>query len=118
MNPAAFASKANAKFAQNGQPMTFVRVTESGSPDPATGLPERVVERVSFGGMWDTIRVNEIGGLIQAGDAVIWAGGGAIPAPDITDSIEVDGRSYDIITIEAIKPGAVAIAYKMYVRGV
>ena len=116
MNPSALAAKATKKFGQNGQAMTFVQETESGQPNASTGLPSIVQTRTSFKGMWDTVSLNEIGTLIQVGDAVIWAGGNAIPAPDITDWIEVDGKAWDIVNVEPTKPGNVPILYKIYVR--
>lgn len=116
MNPSAMAAKANKKFAQYGQQMTYVQESEHGQPDPATGLP--VVERTfhDFMGMWDTVNIQELGTLIQAGDAVIWAAGNAVPEPDITDWVKVGDKAWDIITIEATRPGAVPILYKLYVR--
>ena len=116
MNPSALAAKATKKFGQNGQTMTFVQETESGQPNASTGLPSIVQMRTTFNGMWDTVSLNEIGTLIQVGDAVIWAGGNAIPAPDITDWIEVDGKAWDIVNVEPTKPGNVPILYKIYVR--
>lgn len=116
MNPSALASKASKKFGQFGQSMTFVQETENGQPDPFTGISEIVQTRTAFKGMWDTVKIAELGSLIQVGDAVIWAGGDSIPAPDITDWIEVDGKAWDIINVEPTKPGPVAILYKLYVR--
>lgn len=116
MNPSVLAAKVTKKFGQYGQAMTFVQETESGQPDPYTGIATIVQTRTAFRGMWDTVQLNELGSLIQAGDAVIWAGGGSIPAPDITDWIDVDGKAWDIVNIEPTKPGSVAILYKLYVR--
>lgn len=116
MNPSAFAAKANKKFSQYGQSMVFVQETEDGLPDPSTGLPTITTTLTTFTGLWDTVNVQELGTLIQAGDAVIWAAGNAIPVPDITDWIRVGTKAWDIITIETIKPGSVPIAYKLYVR--
>lgn len=116
MNPSALASKASKKFAQFGQSMTFVQETESSSPNPSTGLADIVQTRTAFKGMWDNVQLNELGTLLQVGDAVIWTGGDAIPTPDITDWVEVDGKAWDIVNIESTKPGAVAIVYKLYVR--
>ena len=116
MNPSALAAKATKKFGQYGQAMTFVQETESGQPDPYTGIATIVQTRTDFRGMWDTVQLNELGSLIQVGDAVIWAGGDSIPAPDITDWIDVDGKAWDIVNIEPTKPGSVAILYKLYVR--
>lgn len=116
MNPAAMAAKASKKFSQYGQEMSFVQETVSAQPDPLTGLPK--IERVStpFKGMWDTVKTQETGTLIQAGDAVIWAGGDAIPVPSIADWIQVEQTAWDIVDIQVTKPGAVPICYKLYVR--
>lgn len=116
MNPSALAAKATAKFTQFGQPMTYVQVKESSQPDPETGLPSVEYARTAFSGMWESVSLQEIGNLIQVGDAIIYAGGNAIPTPDITDFIEVDGKAWNIVNIDGTKPGAVPILYKLYVR--
>ena len=116
MNPSALAAKASKKFSQFGQAMTFVQEYESGQPNPSTGLPAIVQNRTTFKGLWDNVQLNELGTLLQVGDAIIWAGGDAIPAPDITDWVEVDGKAWDIVNVQATKPGETAIVYKLYVR--
>lgn len=116
MNPAALAKKADKQFRKNGQAMTFIQENESEQPNPDTGQPEVETLPTEFYGLWDTISLQEIGTLIQVGDAVIWAGGLAIPKPDNTDWIDVDGEAWNIVNVEPTKPGSIPIVYKIYVR--
>lgn len=115
MNPNILAAKANRKFAQYGQAMTFVQESE-GEPSPSTGLPTIVRDKTEFRGLWDSVKLTELGTLVQVGDAVIWAGGNAIPTPDVTDWVAVDGKVWQVIAVEAVKPGAVPICWRMIVR--
>ena len=116
MNPAALAKKADKQFRKNGQAMTFIQENESEQPNPDTGQPEVDTIPTEFYGLWDTISLQEIGTLIQVGDAVIWAGGLAIPKPDNTDWIDVDGEAWNIVDVEPTKPGSIPIVYKIHVR--
>ena len=116
MNPTALAQKADNQFRKNGQAMTFIQENESEQPNPDTGQPEVETIPTEFYGLWDTISLQEIGTLIQVGDAVIWAGGLAIPKPDNTDWIDVDGEAWNIVDVEPTKPGSIPIVYKIYVR--
>lgn len=116
MNPTALAQKADRKFSQYGQLMEFVQEIE-GETNPNTGQPDITRNVTTFMGMWDTPKLQEIGPLIQVDDSVIWCGGLAIPSPDITDWIRVDGQAWDIIYVDFTKPGAVPILYKIFVRG-
>lgn len=115
MNPSSFAVKADMKFSQYGEKMTFVQESE-GEPNPATGLPTIDRDLTEFMGMWSSVRLSEIGNLVQVGDAVIWAGGNAIPTPDITDWISVDGKAWQIIAVEGVRPGRVPICWRLIVR--
>lgn len=119
MNPSVLAQKANRKLAQYGQPMTFIQETE-GPTDPETMLPSVETISTPFSGMWDNPKLQELGILIQVGDAVIWASGAAIPEPDTTDWVKVESdtgdEAWDIINVEKTKPGQVPILYKLYVR--
>lgn len=71
MNPAAPTKKADKRFRKNGQAMTFIQENESEQPNPDTGQLEVDTIPTEFYGLWDTISLQEIGTLIQVGDAVI-----------------------------------------------
>lgn len=116
MDSNAAAKKASAAFRKNGQLMSFVQKIEGSSADPMTGLPISAEIETPFYGMWNAINIMEIGGLIQKEDRIILAGGRDIPQPDITDHIEVDGATWNIVSIERVQTGPQAIIYKMYVR--
>ena len=116
MNPSAFAALAESKIRQYGQPMTFVQVQEGSQPDPDSAQPSFVQNKTAIFGMWDTVKAQETGTLVQMGDSVIYVSGSAIPAPDITDYIEAGGRQWNIVNVETIKPGSVPILYKLFVR--
>lgn len=119
MNPTALAKKANKSLSKYGQPMIFVQETE-GPVGPDTMHPTVDTIPTPFVGMWDNPKLEEMGNLIQVGDAVIWASGAAIPEPDTTDWIRVQtsgsDEAWDIINIDKTKPGTVAILYKLFVR--
>ena len=120
MNPAAIARKANKKISQYGQRMEFVRETE-GPTNPETMQPDIEQVVTSFMGMWDSPKVQEIGNLVQQDDSVFCSAGNASPAPDSTDWIRreitsAEKEAWDVIYVEATKPGTVPIMYKIFVR--
>ena len=114
MNMLKMAQKANAKFAQYGERMSLikvVRIDESGDWQPSESQTETV-----FMGLWDNVKADESNDLVHMGDAVIWAGGMAIPEPTTQDFIVCGGKAWQIIVVESIRPGNQAVIFKLYVR--
>jgi len=105
-----------AQIADKGRPVDIVYRTE-GSYDPDTDAIDGDSETVvSVNAIVTTFNKRDVAaGLVSAGDMQVMIPASGVTKPKTNDLV-VDGETFTIVNVAEIKPGAVAILYKLQVR--
>ena len=98
--------------------LTGVLVKETGIQGPEYAPTGRTTARYDFVGIWGVFTVDErISELIEDGDARLEIGASTLKvAPAAGDKVIVQGKTYNVKMVETIRPGGVALMYRVTVR--
>jgi hypothetical protein len=100
-----------------GQAVTLSRQT-AGAYNPATGAAAvTVTTQTGTGAIFDYGSRDIDGTLIKQGDKKLLLAALGITAPQVDDTVTVNGVVYTIVLIKALNPAATAVMYICTIRG-